>query len=433
MEHPACGAAATSNQGQQNTGHRVILAGAAGHRLGRAHDLQQALNRLDQLRFLVQLFQQRQPDPVFQPNPAENASETVQNTSYNQGERQNYQNRVHMDTFLPFDHGRRQVVSAGNMKPRLSSEGQTGVMRRFLRSLFTATAIAAGVQILAIGVLAARLPDVVGGPEVRETRRLRLPKAKTLRLTNSNGWVRIRADDIPDIELDADIRIYSRVADKTDVLASYAKSLIQITPDADSLNILTEPEGRAPYAADVSVDYTILVPLDTDIHVKGINGNIWISKGCGSVEVAGQNSDIEIADAGGPVSAKSTNGRVRVTNAPAGATIETINGNVYVHMLGGAFSATTINGSIVARLLDPHVEKCRLETQNGGITLVMHPECGATIDAQTMQGVVKCDMPVDGDPHPRRKRYLNATIGSGHTGVRMETLNGNIWVARNST
>jgi len=324
------------------------------------------------------------------------------------------------------------MIWVRNVKPSLYYEGQTDGMRRFLRSLFTAAAIAVGVQLLAIGVLAARLPDVVGGPEVRETRRLRLPKAKTLRLTNSNGWVRVRTHDLPDIELDADIRIYSRVSDKTDVLASYAKSLIQVTPDADSLNILTEPEGRAPYAADVSVDYTILVPLETDIYIKSINGNIWISKGCGGVEVSGQNTDIEIADPGGPVSAKSTNGRVRVTNAPAGATIDTINGNVYVHMLGGAFSANTINGSIVARLLDPHVEQCRLETQNGGITLVMHPECGATVEAQTVQGIVKCDMPVDGDPHPRRKRYLNATIGSGHTGVRMETLNGNIWLVGNA-
>jgi hypothetical protein len=303
-------------------------------------------------------------------------------------------------------------------------------MRRFFRSLITAVVIAACVQILAIGVLAARLPDVVGGPEVSETRRLRLPTAKTLRLTNSNGWVRVRAHDLPDIELDADIRIYSRVPDKTEILASYAKSLIQVTPDADSINILTEPEGRAPYAADVSVDYTILVPLETNIHIKSINGNIWISKGCGSVDVAGQNTDIEIADPGGPVNATSTNGRVRVTNAPAGATIATVNGNVYVHMLGGAFTATTINGSIVARLLDPHVEQCSLKTQNGGITLVMHPDCGATIEAETVQGVVKCDLPIDGDPHPRRKRYLNAAIGSAHTGVSMETLNGNIWVAR---
>ena len=322
----------------------------------------------------------------------------------------------------------RDPTAALNLKPGLKLEGQTGNMRRFLRSLVTAAAIAVAVQIIAIGILAARLPDVVGGPEVRETRRLRLPKANTLRLTNSNGWVRVRSQDIPDIELDADIRIYSRVSGKTDALASYAKSLIQVTPDADSLNILTEPEGRAPYAADVSVDYTILVPLDTAIQIKAINGNIWVSKGCGSVDVTGKNSDIEIADPGGSVSAKSTNGRVRVTNAPAGATIDTVNGNIYVHMLGGAFTANTTNGSIVARLLDPHVEKCSLQAQNGGITLVMHPDCGATVEAETAHGIVKCDLPIDGDPHPRRKRYLNAAIGSGHTGVHMETLNGNILV-----
>jgi hypothetical protein len=268
------------------------------------------------------------------------------------------------------------MVSARYVKPDLYYGGQTGAMRRFFRSLFTAAAIAAVVQLVAIAFLAARLPEVVGGPEVRETRRLRLPKAKTLRLTNSSGWVNVRAHDLPDIELDADIRIYSRVPDKTDVLASYAKSLIQVTPDADSLNILTEPEGRAPYAADVSVDYTILVPLETAIYIRGINGNVWISKGCGSVDVAGQNTDIEIADPGGPVSAKSTNGRVRVINAPAGATIETVNGNVYVHMLGGAFTANTINGSIVqpqnAKRRNHPGDACRLRRHRRGAVRTGH-------------------------------------------------------------
>lgn len=304
-------------------------------------------------------------------------------------------------------------------------------MKRLLRSILTAGAIAFAVQLVTVGIMATRFPDVVGGPEVQELRQLRLPKANSLYLANDNGSVRIRTHDLSDIELDADIKIYSRVRGKQAALASYAKSLVQVTAEGDSLKVVTDPEGKAPYAADVSVDYVITLPQETNVSVRGINGNIWVSRGCGNVEVAGQNTDIEITEPGGPVSAKSTNGRVRVTDAPEGATIETINGNVYVHMLGGALSATTINGSIVAKVLDPRVEECRLDTQNGGITLVMQPEAGAVIDAATMHGIVRCDMPVDGDPHPRRKRHLNVTIGSGHTKVRMKTLNGNIWIARN--
>lgn len=313
-------------------------------------------------------------------------------------------------------------------------------MRRFLRSFFTAAAIAAAVQLMAIGTLATSFPDVVGGPDVQETRRLRLPRAQALALENSNGSVRVRTHDLTDIEVEAEIRIYSHVPSKTDVLANYAKSLIQATPDGHTLRIVTEPEGSAPYAADVTVDYTILVPEETDISIRGINGNIWVSKGCGSVDVSGQNADIEIADPGGHVRTKSTNGRVRVTNAPAGATIETVNGNVYVHMLAGKFSASTINGSIVARLLDPRVEQCSLTTQNGGITLAMRPECGAAVEAESVQGIVKCDVSNDSNHHHfRRRRYLKTDIGSGHTGgrnggrtgVRMESLNGNIWITRN--
>jgi len=313
-------------------------------------------------------------------------------------------------------------------------------MRRFLRSLFTAAAIAAAIQLVAIGTLTNRFPDVVGGPDVQETRRLRLPRAKAVMLQNSNGAVRVRTHDLTDIEVEADIRIYARSRAKTETLASYAESLIQVTPDGDTLGIVSEPEGGAPYAADVTVDYTILVPEETNIGIRSINGNIWVSKGCGSVDVSGQNTDIEIADPAGHVRAKSTNGRVRVTNAPAGATIETVNGNVYVHMLAGTFSASTINGSIVARLLDPRVEQCSLETQNGGITLAMQTECGAAIEAESMQGIVKCDVSDDGKTrHWKRRHYLKTDIDSGHTGrrdgahtgVRMQSLNGNIWITRN--
>lgn len=304
-------------------------------------------------------------------------------------------------------------------------------MKRLFRSLFTAGAIALGVQAVTVGVMATRFPDVVGGPEVQEARELRLPKAESLHLTSSNGSIRVRTHDLGEIELQADIRIYSRVRGKHDELASYAKSLVQVTAEGNSLKVITEPEGNAPYAADVTVDYVILVPEETHVTLRSVNGNVWVSKGCGNVDVMGQNTDIEISEPGGSVVAKSTNGRIRVTDAPAGATLDTVNGNVYAHMLGGTLSAVTVNGSIVAQVLDPHVEECGLKTQNGGITLVMHPECGAAVEAETCHGIVRCDMPIDGDPRPHRKRHLNATIGSGHTRVRMETLNGNIWIASN--
>ena len=132
----------------------------------------------------------------------------------------------------------------------------------------------------------------------------------------------------------------------------------------------------------------------------------------------------------GSVLAESTNGRIRVMDAPQGATIRTVNGNVYAHMLGGRLKAATTNGAIVAHVLKPEVGACDLTSQNGGITLVMAEQCSARVDAVTGRGVVKSDFLVDSSSGVQQRKQLRGIIGRGDTMLRMDTLNGNIWITR---
>ena len=304
-------------------------------------------------------------------------------------------------------------------------------MRSLFRSIVTACLIAGAVLCFTIGALASNLPRVVGRPDIEDARDLSLPVAKLLQLKNDDGSVQVRTHDLGEIDLQASIKAYLRRDIDPAAAQAYVESLVRVKAGDNSLAIATDSE-ESPDGIELRVDYTILVPPGTDISVEGSNGNVWISKGCGRVSVQGRNADIEIAEPEGPVLAQSTNGRIRVLDAPDGATIKTVNGNVYAHMTGGVLRAATTNGAIVARVLNPRVEECTLSSQNGGITLVMRDECSATVEAVTERGVVTSDFAVDSTSGVQKRRHLKGMIGAGHTKLSMDTLNGNIWITKDT-
>ena len=302
--------------------------------------------------------------------------------------------------------------------------------RSLFKSAATACLIAVAVFFVTVGSIAVNLPRVVGRADISDERSMELPAAGAVWLSNPDGTVRIRARETDKVLLSASIRAYVQSTSDHAAIERYVESLIHVNSETDTLRITTEP-GERPDLLDLLVDYSIVVPMGTDVTVEGSNGNVWISKGCGRVAVHGRNTDIEVVEPAGPVFAESTNGRIRVVDAPQGATIRTVNGNVYAHMLGGRLKAATTNGAIVARVLEPQVGACDLTSQNGGITLVMSAGCSAQVDAVTGRGVVKSDFLVDSSAGIQQQRQLRGTIGRGDTMLRMDTLNGNIWIARN--
>jgi len=312
------------------------------------------------------------------------------------------------------------------------SNGRDEEMRTFLRSLITALCIAGAVQLFTVGVLAPRLPPVMGQPAVQEDRTLVLPSAALFRLDNQDGSVHVHTHKRDDIRVQAEARAYTREDDAYPIAERYVASLIAVDATPEVLAIVTEPEER-PDAVEIQVDYTILVPERTDITIEGANGNVWVSKGCGCVTVHGRNTDIEIVEPQGSVRAQSTNGRIRVVDAVDDTTLETVNGNVYAHMNAGALRAVTTNGAIVAHMRQPLCGDFNLSSQNGGITLVMSEGGSGRVEASTGRGVIKSDLPVDVSSGVRKRRHLQGAIGPGNTKLIMNTLNGNIWITRSRT
>ncbi|MBI4556249.1 MAG: hypothetical protein HY706_01580 [Candidatus Hydrogenedentes bacterium] len=302
-------------------------------------------------------------------------------------------------------------------------------MKPVFRSILTAAVIALAIEGFTVGVVAPRLPGVAGHPDFQEERLIVRPGVPLLRLRNADGAIQVRATDRSDISVAADISACVRRELPLEAARSYVATLVQVTEDANTLSIQTEPAER-PDNLRLRVDYAVEIPLGTDLEVDSANGNIWVSKGCGRVTARGRNTDIEVVEPRGVVLAESTNGRLRVLDAPEDVSLKTVNGNVYAHMLGGTLTASTSNGGIVARVLRPTVRQCRLTSHNGGITVILNDGCSARVDAKTALGKVRCDLPVETANGARRRRFLCGVIGEGKTVVEADTLNGNVWIAR---
>jgi hypothetical protein len=305
-------------------------------------------------------------------------------------------------------------------------------MITFSKSALAALVIAASVQCLTLG-LAPRLPREVLRPAVQETRHLTFPAFRLLRIRNVDGAIVVNTHDRNEIILSADIRAYTTSGESRHIAVEYLNALLDIQEEPETLIIETEPAER-PEEVGLRVDYTITAPRGTNIDAKCINGNIWISGGCGRIAVDGTLSDIDIYNPEGPVIARSRIGRIAVSGVLHRTELETVNGSINANLAGGQLRASTVNGSIYTALQSPDIESCDLTVMNGGITLVMSEGCTADVNATTGRGAVTSDLPVTHPPGivPRRKT-LRGLIGSGHTELIMNSMNGNIWITRSKT
>ncbi len=304
-------------------------------------------------------------------------------------------------------------------------------MAKFLRSVGTSATLGAALLVLSIELIAPRLPPYAGPPDLRASRSLTLPASQTLRLDNPDGAIRIMTTDgVSEIGVDVEIKMYA-LNDRADrpALERYLDSLVLTQSGAGDLSITTEPLKR-PESMALQVAYTVHVPRGTHIDITGSNGNIWVGEGCGEVRIHSGNADIEILEPRGAVIAQSTNGRIRVVDATKSTTLQTVNGNILVEVRDGVLEASSINGKTKTHVLDPSVSGCVLNSENGGIEVLLGNDVSFTVDATAQRGSVRTDFAVEGAGGRRTTRRLRGTVGEGETKLNLTTGNGNIWLLR---
>lgn len=143
---------------------------------------------------------------------------------------------------------------------------------------------------------------------------------------------------------------------------------------------------------DVQVEFTVRVPEGVRLAARTVNG---------AVDVKPIKSDVLV---------RTVNGRVTVATSRS-ADVNTVNGAIDASM--GTVSAA---GPLA------------LKTVNGTVTVRLPKDVNAELRASTVNGHVESDLPLLMRNISSRNRHVDGTLGSGGGELRLETVNGSIFL-----
>ncbi len=225
--------------------------------------------------------------------------------------------------------------------------------------------------------------------ELREEFHQTYPLAKdgTIQLGNVNGNVRISGWERDEVQVDAVKRA------KTQEHLDQVK--IDIDAKSGAVRIKTKyPDGQKGKNNSASVDYTLKVPRAARLDkVSTVNGSI------------------EIQQVSGDVVANSVNGTVAASRP------------------SGAVELSTVNGTVKASLAAVSQE-IKLKSVNGGVTVSLPPGVNAQLAADTLNGGISCDFPLEAQKHFPVGRKLQGKLGEGGPEIKLSSVNGGIHIER---
>lgn len=199
------------------------------------------------------------------------------------------------------------------------------------------------------------------------------------------GWLR------------SDVLVRARVEASADTEAAAAGLARQVSIDASGGQV----RAMGPESVNDSgwsVTYEIFVPQTTDLNLKAHNGGINISDVRGQIRFEGHN------------------------------------GGVRLRRVAGDVAGTTMNGGIEVDLTGAVWEGRQLEvsTHNGGVTVNMPSNYSGHFQAETNQGRIQTDFPVNatGNPHPHN---LDVHVGGSGPLIHVTTVNGGVKLHRGDT
>jgi len=246
------------------------------------------------------------------------------------------------------------------------------------------------LTLISLATTLAALP-VFAGQEVREEFHQTYPlnKQGRVHLENVNGNVRIVTWDREEIKVDA-----IKQAKKEEHLDEVK---INVDATADEVRIKTkypDSKTRRNKNNSTSVDYTLTVPKQTQLDkISTVNGGVEIENVRGDVEAS------------------------------------SVNGNVMASGLAGGVALSTVNGSVNASFAEVK-QAASLKSVNGGVTIALAPEANAEISANTLNGDISSDFPLQVKKHFPIGQNLDGKIGEGGPTIKMSTVNGGIRLDR---
>jgi DUF4097 and DUF4098 domain-containing protein YvlB len=217
---------------------------------------------------------------------------------------------------------------------------------------------------------------------------------------------------------------------------------------------------------NVSIDYKIEVPHDTEVNVTALSGSQSIQDVRGPVTTQGASGavrvdrverdtrinsasgSIEVSDIGDDVRASSASGEVTINNAKGDVRANSLSGSVHVTKPGGRVDADSASGSIdingaksdvkahgVSGEVNIHGDPgdhgyWDLKTVSGGVQVYVPSNSNFRFSAEAISGEIRTDIPIVIEE--QGKHSLRAHIGNGGGRIEVHTVSGEIHVSGGS-
>jgi Putative adhesin len=278
-----------------------------------------------------------------------------------------------------------------------------------------------------------------------------------LEITNSNGDSKVVAGPPGQVRVHADFRVKSWSASSAHKRVADLSANPPISQDGNLIQI----GGWLPASSRLTIDYTIIVPADSQIHettqsgdieTTGIQGPANFSSTSGNISATAISGDVQARSASGTIQLWSVQGQVEATTGSGNVNladvrrdvrIQTGSGSIRLAQPGGAVEASSGSGDINAvRVKDD----LRVRTNSGNITVEGDPKATNYWDIRASSGNVILQVPTtasfrfyaktdSGDINAAipivmegtaGKHALRARIGDGKARVEVETTSGNV-------
>jgi len=278
-----------------------------------------------------------------------------------------------------------------------------------------------------------------------------------IELTNGSGDSRVTAGPAGEVRIHGEIRARGWSPEN----AKQKLSEIESHPPVSQENNLIRVGGVGQRLNNLSIDYTIVVPANTQLHcvtgsgdvdVRGIQGPANFTSGSGNIKAAGIGNDVQALAGSGDVRLSDVQGQVQITTGSGDMTVHGAKGAVRLHTGSGTVGVEQPNDAVVAETGsgDVSVEGAhadlRVHTGSGSVEINGNPGASIYWDLHASSGDVSLHVPSDasfrlyahtssGDidagipivlEGTAAKHEIRARIGDGKGRVEIETSSGKI-------
>lgn len=277
-----------------------------------------------------------------------------------------------------------------------------------------------------------------------------------IELSNGSGNVEIRSSG------DGKVHVYGKVSAGWSVFGGTEKNIQEVVanPPIEQHDSVIRIGKNSSWIKNISIDYKIEAPRDTEIdasvasggitvdnfkgpvkassasgyvHVYRIDGDVTMNAASGAIDASGiggitrvstASGDIVLADIKGDLKASAASGAIRVNRPGDRVDLSSASGSIEVSGVSNDLKVRAISGSVNVSG-DPSASRFwEVKSVSGSVDLRVPPNSSFLLTAEATSGEIRTNIPVVLEE--QGKHSLRAHVGSSSGRVEVHTVSGGV-------